>query len=313
MDTQEKVSITVGIDVSKARLDFYTLPTGKRFSIENTPSNFQAVLTELSDCHIKCLIVEATGRLETGFVHWCLQRSLPIVVVNPIRIRRFADALGMLAKTDALDAKIIAQYGEAIQTSPKEIQHFQSNEFKDLLTRRHQLIEMITMERNRLGIMPKRLHSSMQAVINSLKRELKAIEKRLDQAITDAPQWQDTFRIVLTVPGVGRQLAYTLMAQLPELGQLTPKQIAALVGVAPMNRDSGHYRGKRRIQGGRSAIRPILYMATVAALRCNPRIRAFYDKLKAKGKHSKVALTACMRKMIVILNAMVKHQVSWAI
>jgi len=226
-------------------------------------------------------------------------------------VRRFAGAQGILAKTDELDARVIAQFGAVMKPEVRALQSKQTLQIKDLLCRRRQLVRLRTQELNRCSIMPKFLQGSLKRMIKNLDAEIRRIAKALDKALTGVSEWQIKKDVLLSAPGVGDNLMYTLLGELPELGQLNKKEIAALVGVAPMNRDSGKLRGKRRIRGGRAQVRTMLYMGTLSATQHNPLIKAFYQRLVAEGKHKKVALTACMRKFITILNAMVRDGNTW--
>jgi len=226
-------------------------------------------------------------------------------------VRRFAEALGILAKTDELDARVIAQFGAVMKPAVRAVQSKHPLHIKDLLCRRRQLVRLRTQELNRCSIMPKFLQSSMKRIIKSLNAEIKRIAQQLDKALASICEWQLKKDILMSAPGVGENLMYTLLGELPELGQLNKKAIAALVGVAPMNHDSGKHRGKRRIRGGRAQVRTMLYMGTLCGTQHNPLIRTFYQRLVAQGKHKKVALTACMRKFITILNTMVRDGNTW--
>jgi transposase len=249
--------------------------------------------------------------LEIAFVIAAQRAKLPVTVANPIHIRRFAGATGQLAKSDQLDAQMIARFGEALQPEPTRLKPAKARQISDLLVRRSQLLEMRTMEKNRLSILPKALHVSLNRHLKQLTTEIERVEKQTDKLIAQLPEWQNKMDQLMSVKGVGKVLAYTLMTDLPELGQLNRKQIAALVGVAPMNRDSGSYQGKRHIRGGRHRVRTVLFMAVMSAVRSNPKLKAKYEQLKAAGKPPKVALVACMRKLITILNTMVKNGEHW--
>ncbi len=245
------------------------------------------------------------------FVCAASKANIPIVVANPFHVHKFACATGKLAKTDKLDAQMIAHYGEALQPKPTEIKSDNIILISDLLSRRNQLIEMRTMEKNRLSILPKVLHSQIKQHIQYIIKLIDSIEKKLDKLINATPQWQDLMTILMSVKGVGKVLAYTLISNLPELGQLNRKEIAALVGVAPMNKESGSYKGKRTIRGGRYQVRTILFMAIMSAIQSNTKFKAIYSRLVQAGKPKKVALVACMRRMITILNTMVKNGTVW--
>ena len=269
------------------------------------------LMRRLARYTVQRIVVEATGRYERLVLEACIAKQRPIVVVNPIKVRRFAGAIGQLAKTDAIDAQLIAQFAAVVK--PEVLNHADEKVLyvRDLLARRRQLMVMRTMELNRAQIMPKSLGRSHRALVRVLDKELTWIDNKLKAAVDAVPQWQQLREQLLSVPGVGEVVVYTLMGDLPELGKLNQKKIAALTGLAPMNRDSGKLRGKRRIQGGRSTVRTVLYMATLSAIQCNPVIADFYRRLVATGKHKKVAITACMRKFITILNAMVRDGNRW--
>ena len=311
MNTKNTNEINIGVDTSKLTLDFHILHSNKAFHVKNNPAGIKKAITRLVKLHPTRIVIEATGRMEKNFVHSCVEASLPIVVINPLFIRRFASACNIIAKTDALDAKVIALFAERIRPDVRHITDEASQFINDLLTRRQQLSDMCTMEKNRLTIMPKALSDSINETINHLEQEQKSVERRLDKAVKDNTQWNEKYHILKSIPGVGDITVYTMLGQLPELGLLNPKEIAALVGVAPMNRDSGAYKGQRHIRGGRRSVRKILYMATLSAIRCNKIIRAKYQQLMKSGKLFKVVMTACMRKLIVIMNAMVRDGHCW--
>jgi transposase len=255
--------------------------------------------------------LEATGKLEVPLASALAAAGLPVAVVNPRQVRDFAKASGLLAKTDLLDAQILARVAEVMRPEPRPLADEQTQALAAILARRRQLIEMLTAEKNRLGAAPKPVRKSLRAPIVWLEREVAHTDADLAQAIRESPVWRAKDDRLRSTPGVGPVLATTLLAGLPELGTLNRKQIAALVGVAPLNRDSGTLRGKRTIWGGRAHVRAVLYMAAVVAARYNPVIRTFYHRLLAAGKAKKVALTACMRKLLTILNAMMKHRTPW--
>eukprot|EP00903_Cladosiphon_okamuranus_P004359 g4357.t1 len=303
--------INVGVDVSKAVLDICVYETGELEQFANSAAGVKQLIRFLTSYEVTRLVVEATGRLERLLVEQACATGLPVIVVQPLMIRRFAGAQGLLAKTDKLDARVIAQYGARLQPEVRAIQSKEVMHIKDLLCRRRQLIQMRTQELNRMSILPKSFQPSLKRVVKLLEAELAKLDKQLEKAIEPVQEWQLKKTISLSAPGVGEGLMYTLLGELPELGALNAKQISALVGVAPMNRDSGNYRGKRRIRGGRAQVRTILFMATLSSTRYNPVIKAFYKRLVAQGKHKKVALTACMRKFITILNAMVRDRNTW--
>lgn len=301
----------VGVDVGKDHLDFFCHESAVHFTVANTPAGIRQAFRQLPMQDIACLVVEATGRYERTLVDAAQREGLPVVVAQPIAIRRFAGALGILAKTDQLDSRVIAHYAATLQPPVRELPDARTRQLKDLTVRRKQVIGMLTMEKNRLQIMPAFLRAEIRRSIAGLQRQLARLDERLCQLSEEVEAWRARRRILESMPGVGVTLATTLISDLQELGSLNPKQIAALVGVAPMNRDSGRLRGKRRIRGGRAQVRTVLFMATLCAVQHNPVIRGFYRRLLAAGKHKKVALVACMRKMIVLLNAMVRDGTCW--
>ena len=236
--------------------------------------------------------------------------ELPVVIINPRRVREFAKSIGQLAKTDHIDARVLARYGERIQPPVRELPDEQNRALRGLWVRREQLIEMLVMEENRLEHAPKTLHRSLRAHIDYLRKQIKQADNDLDREVRNCALW-DRYELLSSVPGVGRVLSVALLSDLPELGRLNRREIAALVGVAPFNCDSGTLRGQRKIQGGRKRLRRSLYMATLGSVRCNPVLRQFYQRLRASGKPAKVALVAAMRKLLLILNAMLKMQTIW--
>ncbi len=311
MNTESQISINVGVDVGKSKLDIVLHPLDLHFQISNDEDSILKVVQVLKKRNIERIVVEATGRYEHAFVFACDQANLPIIVVNPISVRRYAQAIGVLAKTDKIDARVIAQFAATIQPDIKPIPDKQSRLIKDLLIRRSQLLEMQTMEKNRLQILPKALHRSINTLLRSLQTQIATITKQIDEAVMQVKHWRVKAEILTSVPGVGKVLAYTLLSELPELGKLNRKEIAALVGVAPMNRESGSWNGKRRIRRGRHRIRTVMFMAMLSSIQCNPVFKRFYEHLKAQGKLPKVAIIACMRKLIVVLNTMLKNETRW--
>lgn len=311
MNTKNSTEINVGIDTSKLALDLHTLPSNKAFQVINNQAGIDKAIARLIKLKPTRIVIEATGRMEKQFVRACVQAQLPIIVVNPLYTRRFATAFGIIAKTDALDAMTIALFAERIRPDIRTINDEDTQLINDLLVRRQQLSDMCTMEKNRSSIMPKAVIISINDMIKHLKQEQKNIETQLDQAIKNNTQWNEKLKIMKSAPGIGVITAYTMLGQLPELGRLNSKEVAALVGVAPMNKDSGTFKGPRRIRGGRRSVRKVLYMATLSAIRCNSVIRDKYQQLLKSGKTFKVAMTACMRKLIVIINAMVRDGKCW--
>ena len=306
-----KTERAVGIDVSKGLLDVAVLPEGEAWSATNDEEGITQVVKRLKSLRPRLVVLEATGGMETAFVGAAATARLPVVVVNPRQVRDFAKSVGALAKTDAIDARVLARFAEAVRPEVRPLKDKEASQLSALIARRRQLVEMLTSEKNRLGSAPEAIHPSLEEHIEWLEQRLTDINGKLRKAIKKSPVWRAKEQLLRTAPGVGAVLSATLVAGLPELGALNRKRIAALVGVAPFNRDSGKYRGKRCIWGGRGSIRAVLYMATLAATRFNPAIRAFYLRLCAAGKEKKVALTACMRKLLAILNAMVKAGTPW--
>ena len=302
--------IFVGIDVSQARLDMAVRP-GASFSITHTESAIVTLVQQLRALSPTLIVLEATGGMEIPLTSALATAGLPVVVVNPRQVRDFAKACGHLAKTDALDAQVLAQFAEVMRPQPRPLPDAETRALAALLTRRRQLVEMLTAEKNRLLSAATPIRNRLRTHITWLERELQHTNTNLAEAIRQSPVWREKDELLQSVPGVGPVVTSTLLASLPELGILTNKQIAALVGVAPLNRDSGTLRGRRTVWGGRAQVRAVLYMSAIVAARFNPVIRAFYQRLCARGKAKKVALTACMRKLLTILNAMLKHRTPW--
>lgn len=311
ISAQSETVANIGIDVGKEQLDVVWHETGEHLVVENAAKSIRSLVRRLVKESVNRIVLEATGRYERAFVLAALEAGLPVIVVNPLMVRRYAGAIGRLAKTDKLDAGLIAEFAAVIQPEVRVLASAKTLQIKDLLLRRRQLMEMRTMELNRQQQFAGAQASSCKRVIVLLEKEVGLVEQLLDQAIEEVSEWKARKEILLSVPGVGPTLAYTLLGDMPELGELNQKQIAALTGVAPFNRDSGSMRGKRRIHGGRAGVRTILFMATLSATQHNPVIRACYQRLVAAGKHKKVALVACMRKLMCILNSMLKEGRSW--
>jgi transposase len=311
MNIQNQTEISVGIDVGKSQLDVAIYPLERHLRIPNSVEPISKLIQLLKELDVSRIVLEATGRYEHEFVFACDNAGLPVCVVDPVKVRRFAQALGIHAKTDKIDAGVIARFAATMKPEAKPIPDKQSRVIKDLLTRRSQLMEMSTMEKNRLQIMPKELHSSIKGLLKTLEKQIEAISNKVDGLVRQVKEWRVKTEILTSVPGVGKVLAYTLLSELPELGSLNSKEIAALVGLAPFNKESGRMTGKRRIRGGRPRVRTIMFMAMMSSIQCNPVFKRYYERLKAAGKLPKVALVACMRKLIVILNTMVKNQQRW--
>lgn len=304
--------IFIGIDVSKEKLDVAVRPTGEFMSFSNNEDGISCVLDFVKPFSPNLVVLEATGGLETAAVGMLTDEGLPIVVINPRQIRDFAKATGKLAKTDVIDAHLIARFGEAVRPELRLLKDQEAQKLTALITRRRQIVEMITAEKNRLHAAPKWTSKDIQANISWLERCLKKVDNDLKKLLTKSPVWREKDEILQSTPGVGPVLSMTLLSGLPELGTLNRKEIAALVGVAPLNRDSGLFRGKRMIWGGRANIRSVLYMSATCAMRFNPAIKIFYQRLRLSGKVHKVAITACMRKLLVILNTMIKNRTYWS-
>ena len=306
-----KSSINVGIDVGKDTLDVFIYEKGLYWQDSNSPEGIGRILRRLAHYRVERLVMEATGRYEFALAEAAYRKKLPVCIAKPISIRRYAGAIEKLAKTDRIDAEVIAEYAAIIQPEPTPQKSKNLIAIKNLLARRRQVMGMRTQELNRVKIMGKAFEVSCNRMIRFFDQEIERLENRLQKHVDQQAEWSEKQSLLLSAPGVGNTLVYTLLADLPEIGTLTNKQIGKLVGVAPINRDSGKSRGKRRIQGGRACVRTTLYMATLSSIQCNPAIKCFYTKLVKQGKHKKVALTACMRKFITMLNAMVRDNESW--
>lgn len=308
----EVSSIFVGIDVSKERLDVTMRPSGESESVSNDKDGIEALVKRLKEIGPSLIVLEATGGLERGVTRGLASAELPVVVVNPRQVRDFAKATGQLAKTDRIDALVLARFGEAVRPALRPLPDEVSLELRALIARRRQITGMIVAERNRLSGASKSVKKRIDAHIRWLEAELDRADKDLDQSIGQSPIWREKEDLLRSVPGIGPVISRSLIAELPELGELNRKQIAALVGVAPLNRDSGTLRGRRRIWGGRATVRAVLYMAALVASRRNGVIGGFYKRLRNAGKAPKVALVACMRKLLTVLNSMIKHRTCWS-
>jgi len=307
----EKGETYVGIDIAKAEMDMAVHGTDRQWCFSNDDAGISQAVACLKELSPALVVLEATGGIEVPLAAAVAAAVLPVVVVNPRQARDFAKATGRLAKTDTLDAKVLAHFAAAVRPLPRPLPDAEAGEFRAILSRRRQVIEMITAEKNRLKTAGKGVRARIQAHITWLQEELGRLDKDLKKSVQASPLWRENDILLRSVPGVGPVLSVTLLADLPEMGSLNRREIAALVGVAPLNRDSGAMRGKRSVWGGRSAVRAALYMATLVATRYNPVIKSFYDRLCAAGKAKKVALTACMRKLLTIMNAMLKHRTPW--
>lgn len=301
----------VGIDVSQAKLDVGIRPDSDIASFDNTPAGIEECVTYVSKFSPTLIVIEATGGLEILLASALANAKLPVVVINPRQVRDFAKATGQLAKTDAIDAHVLAFFAQAVRPEVRPLPDQQSIELNALLVRRRQLSDMLTAEKNRLKRAHSSIQPSIQASIEWLTKCLKDIDKEIKKLIETSPIWKEKDDLLQSVPGVGPVLSQTILAELPELGTLNNKEVAKLVGVAPLNRDSGTLKGRRTIWGGRAPLRATLYMATTVAIRYNDVIKAFYQRLIKAGKAYKVAITACMRKLITILNAMLRNRTCW--
>lgn len=306
-----KVDKFVGIDVSKTMLDLMVRPTGTRQQQANDADGIAQLVKQLRQLRPALVVCEATGGWERLLVGALAAARVPIVVVNPRQVRDFAKATGRLAKTDRLDAEVIAHFAEAVRPEPRALPSADVQALDDLVTRRQQLIDMRTAEGNRRRLATGRLREQLDEHLAWLDRQLQELDKELDDALRNSPVWREQANVLRSAKGVGPILTATLLSGLPELGHLNHKEIAALVGVAPFNRDSGPWRGKRQIWGGRAPVRAVLYMATLSAVRTNPVIRTFYQRLITAGKLQKVALVASMHKLLTILNAMARDGRTW--
>lgn len=309
---QRQSVVNVGVDVGKASLDVYIYEKSLYWQDENNEAGIKRILKRLAHYRVERLVMEATGRYEFNLAQAAHEKGLPVCIVKPLAVRRYAGAINLTAKTDKIDAQLIARFAAVVEPVPSPHKSKNLIAIKDLIARRRQVMGMRTQELNRIKVMGKAFEVSCKRLIRTFDQEIARLEKRLAKHVEDQAEWTEKKALLKTAPGVGDTLIYTILADLPEIGTLNRKEISALVGVAPMNRDSGKMRGKRRIKGGRFSVRTVLYMATLSATQCNPVIADFYRKLVAQGKHKKVAITACMRKFITMLNAMVRDRCEWA-
>jgi transposase len=309
--TKHLPTVNVGVDVGKTQLDLYLLERGRALTVPNQEPDLSTLIRSLRRYRIKRIVVEATGRLEQPFVRAALAAGLPVIVVSPLKIRRFAQVIGQLAKTDAIDARLIAQFAATVKPAIRPASDLNAQAIKDLVVRRRQLTSLRTMEKNRRQVMPQELKSSIDRMIKMLNHELKLLEQLIDNAVDQHGASRHKRELLTSMPGIGNSVAATLIGDLPELGSLDRREIASLTGVAPFNRDSGTLRGKRRIRGGRTQSRTALFLSAMVATRFNPDIKRFYERLLSAGKHKKVALIACIRKIITALNAMLRDNVPW--
>lgn len=305
-------SLFVGIDVAKAELEIALRPSGERWRVSNTPEGHAQLVQRLRRHSVERIVLEASGGYEKPVLAALGAAGLPIIAVNARQVRDFAKALGILAKTDQLDAQVLAHFAEAIRPALRPLPSAEAEVLQALLVRRRQLVQMLATERTRLHQAQPAVRPSIERLIEYLEAHLRGLDGELSAQIEASPLWKQQEDLLRSVPGVGLTVARTLLAALPELGSLSRQKISTLVGVAPLADDSGQHRGVRRIWGGRAEVRAVLYMGALSAVRCNPVLRAFYHQLLRRGKPKKVALVACMRKLLVILNAMLKHRAGWS-
>lgn len=304
--------IFIGIDIAKDTIDISVLPSGDKWSVGTTSAELSKTVDRLVALNPTNIVMEATGGYETRLAALLVTTGLPVAVVNPRQVRDFGRALGILAKTDAIDAHLIALFAEKVQPECRPISTDDERALKELLIRRRQLVDMRTAELNRQQqTNSQQVYNSITQLIDFINHELDTIEHEIDKRIKASPVWRAKEKLLQSVPGIGKVTASMLIITLPELGQLNRRQIASLVGLAPMNRDSGTFRGRRMITGGRASIRSGLYMPILSAVRYNPKIKQFYDRLIDAGKLEKVALTASMRKLLTMLNAIIRENQPW--
>jgi transposase len=301
----------IGIDVSKDQLDVAIRPSGERAQFANHDDGIDQLIQRIQPLSPTLIVLEATGSYHRLLLSRLVAGGLPTIAINPRQARDFARAMGRLAKTDAIDADVLAEFGEKIRPELRSITDEATQQLEAACTRRRQLVGMLTAEKNRLHSSPSSVRSQIKKHIQWLEKHIQELETDLDRQIRSSPAWRHKDDLLRSCKGIGPTTSHTMLACLPELGQLSRHQIAALVGVAPFNQDTGKYRGRRHVHGGRSDVRSVLYMATLAAIRHNPVIRDFHQRLITAGKLKKVAITACMRKLLVILNAMVRHNTTW--
>lgn len=311
MKTAMNQSINVGVDTGKHQLDFYIRPLDIYFTVSNDEKGIKEALKTIKNYPVERIVIEATGRLEMPFIMACAKAKLPFVIANPIHIKRFAGAIGQRAKTDRLDAQLIAHYGDVIKPKLSQLKPDSMQAMSDLVARRNQLLVMQTMEKNRLQSLPKSLSMTIKPILTVFKNQILKIEKKLVELIESCPEYQAKNTILQSMTGIGKIASASIISNLPELGYMTSKQASSLVGVAPMNRESGRFKGLRKIQGGRHQVRTVLYMAMMSAIQSNPVFKETYQRLVAAGKPKKVAIIACIRKMVVILNSMLRDGVMW--
>jgi transposase len=302
----------IGIDVCKRFLDIYLYPTGKSWRVPNTIVGLLSVRSQLPEPdQVKRIVLESTGGYEREAALWLTQSGYPVAVINARQGRNFARAMNQQAKTDQVDAQVLALFGDRLMPPVRPLATEAQQQLDDLVTRRRQLVDIQSAERNRMSLLRGKAQANVERHIEWLSEQIQELDEEIETQIQASNAWRQTQKLVLSVPGVGKVMAATLLSALPELGQLSHKQIAALVGVAPFNCDSGQMKGKRRVFGGRANVRQVLFMATMVAVRYNPVLQAFYERLLERGKLKKVALVACMHKLLTILNAIVKQGKAW--
>jgi transposase len=309
--TMETTALFVGIDVAQARLDIAVRPSGEQWTSPHDEAGIAALVARLHALGPTLVVLEATGGRELALAGALAAAQVPTAIVNPRQVRDFAKAVGQLAKTDALDAQVLARFAEAIRPEPRALPDAAAQELAAVLTRRRQLVAMLTAERQRLSTTLPAVRPRVEAHVHWLREELRTLDADLQARLRTSPLWCEHAALLRTVPGVGPVLTLTLLAHLPELGTLDRKPLAALVGLAPRPADSGTRRGRRVIWGGRAQVRATLYMSTLAAVKHNPVLRRFYERLLGAGKPKKLALVACMHKLLLILNAMLRHRTPW--
>jgi transposase len=309
--TNNQKKITIGVDTGKFQLDIHIRPLDIYFTVENNEKGIKEAINKIKPHKPTRIVVEATGRLEHPFIMACSQANLPFTVANPAHVKKFAGAIGRKAKTDKLDAQLIAYYGEAIKPPLSTLKPENMQLMSDLLSRRRQLMTMQTMEKNRLQVMPKEISSAIKPILTAIKNQIEKIDGKLSKLIEKCTEYKAKNTIIQSMPGIGNVVAFNLLSDMPELGYLTNKEAASLIGVAPFNKESGSFEGQRNIRGGRHKIRTVMYMAMMSAMQCNPVFKATYQRLLAAGKPKKTAIIACVRKMIIILNSMVRDGVMW--
>jgi transposase len=303
--------INVGVDTGKTQLDIYIRPLDIYFVVSNDEVGIKEAIKTIKKHKVTRIVIEATGRLEQPFIMACAKANLPFVIANPVRIKKFAGAINQQAKTDKLDAQLIAYYAEVMKPDLSQLKPEDIRLMSDVLSRRRQLMEMQTMEKNRLQIMPKEIISSIKPVLTVMKNQLDKIDNKLQKLIDSRDEYKIKNDIIQSVPGVGKVVAFNLISEMPELGYINNKEASSLVGVAPFNRESGSYKGNRMIRGGRSQIRTAMYMAMMSAIQCNRTFKEYYQRLVAAGKPKKVAIIACIRQLVITLNSMVRDGVYW--